>query len=101
MEISMSFAGSEKPITGLILLVYPRKPGGYGFNEFEMSNSTISTVFRQPLKKARRVVTARRRPQSSSRMMSNLQRNFGRLYAAQQRYQEALQAFAPRLALLY
>ena len=45
----MSFAGSEKPITGLILLVYARKPGGYGFNEFEMSNSTISTVFRQPL----------------------------------------------------
>merc|ERR1719443_1807190 len=27
-------------------------------------------------------------------MMSNLQRNFGRLYAAQQRYNEALQAFA-------
>eukprot|EP00920_Eleutheroschizon_duboscqi_P029752 GHVT01072332.1.p1 GENE.GHVT01072332.1~~GHVT01072332.1.p1 ORF type:complete len:205 (+),score=18.93 GHVT01072332.1:1626-2240(+) len=27
-------------------------------------------------------------------MMSNLQRNFGRLYAAQQRFQEALQAFA-------
>ena len=26
--------------------------------------------------------------------MSNLQRNFGRLYAAQQRYNEALQAFA-------
>jgi tetratricopeptide (TPR) repeat protein len=35
-----------------------------------------------------------KQPQSSSRMMSNLQRNFGRLYAAQQRYQEALQAFA-------
>jgi len=33
-------------------------------------------------------------PQSGSSMMSNLQRNFGRLYAAQQRYREALQAFA-------
>jgi len=33
-------------------------------------------------------------PQSGSSMMSNLQRNFGRLYAAQQRYNEALQAFA-------
>lgn len=33
-------------------------------------------------------------PQASSSMMSNLQRNFGRLYAAQQRYNEALQAFA-------
>ena len=50
MESSMSFAGSEKPITGLIFLVYARKPGGYGFNEFEMSKSTVSTVFRQPLK---------------------------------------------------
>merc|ERR1712159_883357 len=29
-----------------------------------------------------------------SSLMSNLQRNFGRLYAAQQRYNEALQAFA-------
>ncbi|CAE7159948.1 ZMYND12, partial [Symbiodinium pilosum] len=28
-------------------------------------------------------------PQASSSMMSNLQRNFGRLYAAQQRYNEA------------
>jgi len=33
-------------------------------------------------------------PQAGSSMMSNLQRNFGRLYAAQQRYNEALQAFA-------
>lgn len=33
-------------------------------------------------------------PQASNSMMSNLQRNFGRLYAAQQRYNEALQAFA-------
>ncbi|CAJ1350160.1 unnamed protein product [Effrenium voratum] len=32
--------------------------------------------------------------QASSSMMSSLQRNFGRLYAAQQRYNEALQAFA-------
>jgi len=33
-------------------------------------------------------------PQAGSSMMSNLQRNFGRLYAAQQRYNEALQSFA-------
>lgn len=33
-------------------------------------------------------------PQAGSSLMSNLQRNFGRLYAAQQRYNEALQAFA-------
>lgn len=33
-------------------------------------------------------------PQAGTSMMSNLQRNFGRLYAAQQRYNEALQAFA-------
>lgn len=30
-------------------------------------------------------------------MMSSLQRNFGRLYAAQQRYNEALRAFATAL----
>eukprot|EP00920_Eleutheroschizon_duboscqi_P029757 GHVT01072337.1.p1 GENE.GHVT01072337.1~~GHVT01072337.1.p1 ORF type:complete len:375 (+),score=30.93 GHVT01072337.1:297-1421(+) len=35
-----------------------------------------------------------RHPQRGYAMMSNLQRNFGRLYAAQQRFQEALQAFA-------
>ena len=45
----MSFVGSEKPITGLDLPVYARKTEGYGFNEFEISNSTISAVFRQPL----------------------------------------------------
>lgn len=33
-------------------------------------------------------------PEAGSSMNSNLQRNFGRLYAAQQRYNEALQAFA-------
>lgn len=33
-------------------------------------------------------------PQAGSSMMSSLQRNFGRLYAAQQRYNEALNAFA-------
>jgi len=33
-------------------------------------------------------------PEVGSSMMSSLQRNFGRLYAAQQRYNEALQAFA-------
>jgi tetratricopeptide (TPR) repeat protein len=33
-------------------------------------------------------------PQAGSQMVSNLQRNFGRLYAAQQRYNEALRAFA-------
>ena len=45
----MSFFCSEKPITGLDLPIYARKKEGYGFNEFEMSNRTISTVFRQPL----------------------------------------------------
>jgi len=33
-------------------------------------------------------------PTAGSSLMSSLQRNFGRLYAAQQRYNEALQAFA-------
>lgn len=33
-------------------------------------------------------------PQAGSAMVSSLQRNFGRLYAAQQRYTEASQAFA-------
>eukprot|EP00405_Crypthecodinium_cohnii_P010321 CAMPEP_0206436368 /NCGR_PEP_ID=MMETSP0324_2-20121206/10439_1 /ASSEMBLY_ACC=CAM_ASM_000836 /TAXON_ID=2866 /ORGANISM="Crypthecodinium cohnii, Strain Seligo" /LENGTH=368 /DNA_ID=CAMNT_0053903515 /DNA_START=81 /DNA_END=1187 /DNA_ORIENTATION=+ len=33
-------------------------------------------------------------PQAGASLMSSLQRNFGRLYAAQQRYNEALQAFA-------
>mmetsp|Transcript_1396 Transcript_1396/g.3734 ORF Transcript_1396/g.3734 Transcript_1396/m.3734 type:complete len:362 (-) Transcript_1396:84-1169(-) len=33
-------------------------------------------------------------PEVGAAMMSNLQRNFGRLYATQQRYDEALQAFA-------
>ena len=43
------FVGSQKHITGLSLLVYARKAEGYGFIEFEISNSTTSTVFRQPL----------------------------------------------------
>ena len=47
-ETSMSFFGSEEPITGLDLLICARTPGGYGFNEFEMSSSAISAVFRQP-----------------------------------------------------
>ena len=42
----MSFVCSEKPITGLDLPIYARKKEGYGFNEFEISNSTISAVFR-------------------------------------------------------
>merc|ERR1739848_594814 len=33
-------------------------------------------------------------PSGGSSLMSSMQRNFGRLYAAQQRYNEALQAFA-------
>ena len=49
METSMSFVSSEKPITGLDLPIYARKKEGYGFNEFEISNSTISAVFRQPV----------------------------------------------------
>ena len=43
------FFCSETPITGLDLPIYARKKEGYGFNEFEISNNTISAVFRQPL----------------------------------------------------
>ena len=35
--------------TGLNLLIYAWNTGGYIFIEFEISNSTISTAFRQPL----------------------------------------------------
>ena len=41
--------GSNKPITDLDLLVYAWHTEGSGFIEFEISNNTISTVFRQPL----------------------------------------------------
>ena len=46
------FVSSKKPITGLNSPVYSWKPEGYGLIEFEISNNTISTVFRQPLKHA-------------------------------------------------
>ena len=49
LETSSTFFGSEKPITGLVLLVYAWTTEGYGFIEFEISNGTISTVFHQPL----------------------------------------------------
>ena len=39
----------NKPITGLNLLLCVWKTEGYGFIEIYISNSTISTVFRQPL----------------------------------------------------
>ena len=39
----------KQPIAGLDLLVYARTTEGYGFIEFEISNSTISTVSRQPI----------------------------------------------------
>ena len=48
-------AGSDKPVAGLVILAHARTTEGYGFIEFESSNSTISTVFRQPL-----VVASRR-----------------------------------------
>ena len=47
----IEFFLSQKPIAGLILLVYSLKPEGYGFIEFEIPNSTTSTVFRRPLSK--------------------------------------------------
>ena len=43
--------GSKQPIAGLGLLAYAQSTEGYGFVEFEMSNNTSSTVFRQPLKR--------------------------------------------------
>ena len=49
METSSSLFASNKPITGIVLLVCARETEGYGFIEFDISNSTISTVFRQPL----------------------------------------------------
>ena len=39
----------KMPIMGLDLLVYVRNAEVYGFIEFETSNGTIATVFRQPL----------------------------------------------------
>ena len=38
-----------KPVVGLNLLLHARNTEGYGFVAFEISSSTISTVFRQPL----------------------------------------------------
>ena len=38
----------KRPFMGLDLLVCAWETEGYGFIEFEVSNSTISTVFRQP-----------------------------------------------------
>ena len=49
LEASSNLCGSNKPIMGLNLLVYAWTTEGYGFIEFEISNSTISKVFRQPL----------------------------------------------------
>ena len=46
METSSRLFVLKKPIAGLNLLVYARKSEGYGFIEFEISNSIISTVFR-------------------------------------------------------
>ena len=47
LETSSRFVGSKGPISGLTLLVYAWKAEGYGFIEFEISNSIILTVFRQ------------------------------------------------------
>ena len=41
---------AQKAYHGSQFIVYAWNTGAYGFIEFEMSNSTISTVFRQPLK---------------------------------------------------
>ena len=41
---------SKKPTTGLNSLLYALKSEKYGFIEFEISNSTVSTVFGQPLR---------------------------------------------------
>ena len=43
------FLGQQKPITRLNFLVYACTTEWYGFIEFEISNGTISPVFRQPL----------------------------------------------------
>ena len=48
-ETSSRCLGSSKPITGLNLLAYAWKTEGYNFIEFEISDCTVSTVFRQPL----------------------------------------------------
>ena len=49
LETSSSCLGSIKTIMGLNVLVYAWTTEGYGFIELEISNSVISTAFRQPL----------------------------------------------------
>ena len=49
LETSPRVLGPQRPIASLKLLVYAWKTEGCGFVESEISNSTISTVFRQPL----------------------------------------------------
>ena len=41
---------AQKSLSGALLYWYVRETQGYGFIEFEVSNSTISTAFPQPLK---------------------------------------------------
>ena len=53
METSSRFFGPTKPGTSLKSLVHAWNTEGYGFIEFEISNSTISTGFRQPLGRPR------------------------------------------------
>ena len=48
-EGSSKLFGSKRPVAGLNLLVHAWNTEGYGFIEFEISNSTVSFVFRQPL----------------------------------------------------
>ena len=47
LETLSRFLGSKQPIAGLSLLVYAWSTEGYCFTQFEISNSTSSTVFRQ------------------------------------------------------
>ena len=70
METSSRFVGSKKLIAGLNLLAYYicYKTEGYGFIEFEMSNSTISTVFRQPLNIGKQVAPGTARGPASRRV---------------------------------
>ena len=49
LETSSNLYGSTTSITGFNLPVYAGNTGGYGFIDFEISNSIISTVFCQPL----------------------------------------------------
>ena len=59
-ENTSSYFGLNKCTSGLKSLVHARKTEAYGFIEFEISSSTSSTVFRQPVNPASCELTGRK-----------------------------------------